>query len=424
MKGARGPLHRQKRPRGSVGSPSAASGRTFRLADFLVDHFRAGRRAQPVPELFWTAALRHCEGEAARSLATAAAARGLTETVCRLWAKVGEHRQIAQLLIAAGRLDEAMPWLNRAHRSGDAQAGFLAARELAHAGRLEEVPQWFERTPGLEPTQVMCRTAETLAEAGQIDAALAWFDRAAAAGDTDSLLDAAEPLARHGRLTEALSWFERAAAAGDSHAYEAAAERLFDAGCLDEARSWMERAEEAGSAGDLRPAVAEVAGADEPQEAASAQTAGAATAGPADIHPPNDDRPSPTRRLGEVSAWAARAAARAEAQPLAAARRLADAGEVDKALALAEEAAAAGEASALLWAAQRLADKGRWAEAFTWCRRAVAAGSELAAHLAVISLHELGRAADAEQLDRYGWNTRGDIASPWRLDESSLLEET
>ncbi|MGW2420806.1 tetratricopeptide repeat protein [Streptomyces sp. NPDC001709] len=415
VKGARGPLHRQRRPRGSVGSPSAASGQTYRLADFLVDHFRAARRALPVPPLFWEAAVWRCEGEAARDLASAAAARGLTETACRLWAKAGEHRKIAQSLIDSGRLNEAIPWLEQAHRAGDTQAAPLAAKELARAGRLDEVPQWYELSPEIDSAQANWRIAETLAEAGRIDAALPWFERAAAGGDTDSLLAAAEALADNGRLTEALSWFQRAAASGDTDAYASAAQRLSDAGRLDEARSWVERAEEAGLAGGLRPAAEGVARADEAEDA-PVQASRGATAGSVDISPANDDRPTPIRRLGEVSEWAARAAARAEAQPLAALRRLADAGEVDKALALAEEAAAAGDAGALMWGAQRLADGGRWAEAFAWCRRAVAAGSELAAHLAVISLHELGRTAEAEQLDRYGWNTRGDIAAAWRLD--------
>lgn len=421
VKGARGPLHRQKRPRGSAGSPSAARSQTYRLADFLVDHFRAARRAQPIPPLFWEAAMRHCEGEAAQDLASAAVARGLTETACRLWAKAGEHRKIAQLLIDSGRLNEAVPWLERAHRGGDAQAARLAAQELARAGRLEEVPHWCERTPGIAPAQAHGRIAETLAEAGRIDAALPWFERAAAGGDSDSLLAAAEALADNGRLTEALRWFRRAAASGDADAYAAAVERLWDAGRLAEARSWVELAEEAGSAGGLRLLVDETARAGG-SEGASPQAPSAATAGSVDT-PPDENRLTPICRLAEVSAWAARAAARAEARPLATVRRLADAGEVDKALALAEEAAAAGDAGALVWGAQRLADEGRWAEAFSWCERAVAAGSDLAAHLAVISLQELGRTAEAERLDLYGWSTRGGIAAAWRLDESSLREE-
>jgi hypothetical protein len=60
------------------------------------------------------------------------------------------------------------------------------------------------------------------------------------------------------------------------------------------------------------------------------------------------------------------------------------------------------------------------AEAFAWCQRAVAAGSEMGTHLAVVSLQELGRTAEAEQLERYRWNTQGQIAAPWRADDDLL----
>ncbi|MDR6980844.1 hypothetical protein J2X68_007586 [Streptomyces sp. 3330] len=71
MTGARGLLHRNKRPRGGALPAAQPPEPTYLLADFLVDYFRTVRQAQPVPDLFWQAAVEHSHGEAARALASA-----------------------------------------------------------------------------------------------------------------------------------------------------------------------------------------------------------------------------------------------------------------------------------------------------------------------------------------------------------------
>ncbi|MFI7396398.1 tetratricopeptide repeat protein [Streptomyces tendae] len=440
VKGVQGPLHSQKRPRGVPQSHSIVP--IYRVADFLVDHCRAERRAKPVPPLFWQAAAQHCDGEGAHNLAVAAADRGLIQVACQLWAIAGRHSEIADTLVKAGRMEEAMPWFARAAQAGDLKAAHTAALELARAGRLDDVPLWADRPPGTSDNRyAKTWTATILTESGHTDAAVTWFARAADAGDTTGLLAAAEALASDGRVDEALVWFERAFAAGDDEAPAVAAEICLGTGRFDKALNWIERCQQPERASFLRQTADELTQAGREHDAiawyARAAEAGNSTAAPQTVRTlsamlpdsqPGPITPEPSGRrsgqdtppsdhgqLGSVSAWAAQAETRAAARPLAAARRLADEGDIDAALQLAEEAATAGDPTALAWGAQQLADRGNWDRSLSWCRSAVAAGSEWAAHLAVVCLDELGRAREAEQLERYGWTPASDIAAPWHL---------
>ncbi|MDA5281195.1 hypothetical protein [Streptomyces sp. Isolate_45] len=72
VKGARGPLHLQKRARGSGQVPTTGAGDAgpvYQLADFLEQHGRSARRHARVPGIFWAAAIRHCTADTARVLA-------------------------------------------------------------------------------------------------------------------------------------------------------------------------------------------------------------------------------------------------------------------------------------------------------------------------------------------------------------------
>ncbi|MGY1583875.1 TIR domain-containing protein [Streptomyces sp. MN13] len=95
VKGVHGPLYVEKRPRGVfAGKKEPTHEPAYRVADFLVDHLRAQRRAQPIPALFWEAAARHCAGQGARDLAVAAASRGLKQIACLLWSQAGEFGEV------------------------------------------------------------------------------------------------------------------------------------------------------------------------------------------------------------------------------------------------------------------------------------------------------------------------------------------
>ncbi|MFJ9542983.1 tetratricopeptide repeat protein [Streptomyces sp. NPDC101225] len=267
IKGARGPLHPQKRPRGAFTQPLAAPGQLYRLADFLDSYGRTTRRLQRIPALLWHAALQHCDLETARTLATAAAARGLLEPACRLWAKAGADRHVAQCLARAGRLDEALPWFERASERGDRTALGHAAMELAAAGRLDEALPWFERACSNSDNGALRHAAEKLADAGRLDEALSWFERAGATDDAESLLVAAEELADAGRLDEALVWYENAWKAGETDACWLAARRLTEQDRLEQALVWFQRA--APTDDPVRNTAQELAGQGRPRQALS-----------------------------------------------------------------------------------------------------------------------------------------------------------
>ncbi|MHA5048317.1 hypothetical protein [Streptomyces sp. SD15] len=171
IKGARGPLHPQRRPRGSMEPGNPATRQTYRLADFLEDHGRAERRLERVPPLFWQAALRHCEDESAHRLALAAAARGFAEVACRLWGKVGAYEQVARTLTEMDRLDEALPWYERAAAEGNALAFRLAGRHLAEAGRADDALSWYERAAAAGDAEALLWAGDQLAETGRVDEA-------------------------------------------------------------------------------------------------------------------------------------------------------------------------------------------------------------------------------------------------------------
>jgi tetratricopeptide (TPR) repeat protein len=406
VKGVQGPLCLVKRPRGTAAANEPTPEPAYRVADYLLDHLRAVRRTQPVPSLFWQAAVRHCDGQAARDLALAASSRGLRQVACLLWARAGEFAEVGRQLARVQRLDEALLWFEKAHTTGDRSAAATAAEELVLAGRDDDAGAWCEQLPGVTTAEAARWTADAIAKAGRIDSALVWFERGADNGDASAYLSAAEILTDSGRSAEAIPWFERAAQADDAYVSEVAAEWL--SLIKQERRALPAQLEESeGVPHDY---------AGGPVRAGEAVIAATITLG-LDVH---DRRLEP---LGEVSRWAKYALRRHRPiTALASAQQLARRGELEQALSMAEKAAAQGEVSALYWAAQKLADAGRWSEAFRWCRRAVATGSELAAQLAIVCLEELGCTAEAEHLDRYGWTADGDIASPGILYPENVTD--
>ncbi|WP_329462270.1 hypothetical protein [Streptomyces sp. NBC_01431] len=190
VKGARGPLHPQRRRRGAS---IATNGQAYRLADFLEAHGRISRRLAPIPELFWQAALHSCEGEAAQALARAAEDRSLMEVACHLWAKSGALAEVGRILEEElDRKEEARVWFDRAAEEGDPQGCVHRGSRLAMEGHVQEAISWYERALPTARPYLLLSFGDRLAQEGHIDAALQWFERLAASGRAEAVLIAAD----------------------------------------------------------------------------------------------------------------------------------------------------------------------------------------------------------------------------------------
>ncbi|MGW8784082.1 tetratricopeptide repeat protein [Streptomyces sp. NPDC055796] len=479
VKGACGPLHPQKRPRGATHPAASSDEQTYRLADFLDQHGRTTRQISRIPSLFWQAALHHCSREGARHLAEAAIHRELTQTACDLWTKSGDYTAIgwalaeaqrpqeartafehavatgdaeglmgiAQLLWNAGRWDEAQAYFGRAAAAGNAEAFSTAAHLLACADQLDKALEWFERAAAAGYHDVLSLAALYLANDGQLDRALAWYERAATAGDHHAICSAAGMLESADRWDEALAWYERAAMVGSLEAIRSVAVHLAQADRWDTVLIWYERAVEAGAQGALRLAADHFAQADRWDEAL-AWYERAATAGDHEAIRSAASFLGQADRWSEALAWYERAAAAGDHGAIRwAARHLVEAGRWDEALAWYERAATAGDHEAIRFAAHDLAEADRWDEALGWYERAATARDHEAIGFAayqlgqagrwdealiwyeraatetgmpstwqaVDALRKLHRLEDAEALRRYGRDPSGRIAAPWHL---------
>ncbi|MFE5863896.1 tetratricopeptide repeat protein, partial [Streptomyces virginiae] len=326
VKGARGPLHPQRRPRGTSRTSSTPVGQTYRLADFLDQHGRAARRLERVPELFWHAAIEHCGPRAARALASAAEERGLSHIACRLWARGGDLTAVGRILARSGRLDEALTWYEHAAET-DHRALEEAAVRLVQAGRWDEAHPWIERAAAAGSRSAFLRAAESLRRVDQWEEALAWYERAATDGNHGTLLRVADHLAAAGRWEEGLAWYERAALEGNHDALFRVADRLAAISRWDEALTWYERAAETDQRA-LRTAA---------------------------------DRLADAGRWEEALAWYERAALDGNPDTVVqVADRLAAAGRWGEGLAWYERAALEGNHDALFRVADRLAAISRW----------------------------------------------------------------
>ncbi|MGW3209236.1 hypothetical protein [Streptomyces sp. NPDC001135] len=404
VKGARGPLHAQRRPRGATVAV-AGNGQAYRLADFLEAHGRSTRRLAPVPALFWQAAVQRCDHEAAHRLALSAEKRGLAETACRLWARSGHYVRVARVLENLERREEANAWYEAAAAAGDTHACRRRADDLASEGRLQEALVWLQRAAEAGDRDALLAGGSQLAAAGHLQDALKWFQHLGDAGSPRAFVTAAHWLATEGRLDEALEWCARAIAAGVDDATEAAARlkeqqwpqiatapgsppfasgpeellawggRLVAAGRISEALAWFERA----AAADMGPT-----------------TLGEAGWLLADAG-----------HLDEALSWLERAVRAGHPDALrVAGDKLAASGRIEDALVWFERAAVNGDAAALRSAGDCLAAAGRLEEALTWFGKAFDRGDSLALMMAAEWLLQAGRTTDAlarfQQASRIG----------------------
>ncbi|MFF2126135.1 tetratricopeptide repeat protein [Streptomyces olivochromogenes] len=408
VKGARGPLHPLKRPRGARTHDPRLVPQAYRLADYLDQYGRTERLLDPVPELFWQAARTHCSPETAGVLASEAANRGVTKDACALWIRAERYDLAAELLAEAGRLTEALGWFERAVSQGRTHCLAHAGDRLISDGRWDEALRWYERAFHAGHLEISRRVADQLVQAGLVQEALRWYEREIETDHREALPHAAQQLVAAGLLDQAgppwslrletpaqadhwaaksTEWYTKAISDGNAAALRQATDGPARPGHSAEALGWFEIAAQAGRTEALQLAAEHLA--NEGQVAASLNWCRRAiAAGHTDVLRYVADRiVSP----GEMIAWYEGAAEFGDADALQrVADRLAVEGRLDEALDWYRRVADAGRTEALSEAAEHLANDGRFEEALDWYERAAAAGHIEALQLVADSHASMG----------------------------------
>ncbi|MFC8585699.1 tetratricopeptide repeat protein [Streptomyces sp. NPDC057217] len=426
VKGAHGPLHLQRRPRGSAPRPTTdttGTDRVYQLADILEQHGRTTRRDARVPAIFWTAAIRHCTPDTARPLAEQAEHTGLLEQACRLWIRADEPFRVGVVLNRTGRTEEARAWFEHAAHHGDSRAAGRVAMILAEADRLEEALPWCARELAAGGFTAWEAIVGRLRVRGELDSLLVWYEAAEDAAENRAARTTTPPPTGHHPAGPAIPHYENRTRAGH---LEQMAHDLATAGRWDEALEWFERAA-AFRPDALRHAARRLAVVGRHEQALTTYGR-TVTDGDPDAYngvwdlfptsePPREafdwlDGVTGANRAAALFTAATRlfengdldgaldryhrAAEAGHPQALGrAAARLADAGHLDTALTWYERASAAGAPRALGHAAARLAEAGRLDTALTWYERAAAAGDTVVLHYAAGWLARAGRMEEA-----------------------------
>ncbi|HEV7975334.1 hypothetical protein [Amycolatopsis sp.] len=235
LHGVRGPL---TRIRPHPGRPEPAQPH-YRLADYLEQHALTTRRITPTPPALWNALIDHATSADHKTLAHAAASRGLRRIGARLYAgaaEAGDHlaaSSVASLLLEAELIQEAVIWFRRA---GDSR-GLTEADRLANdATREETAITWLEINATRRGTvaEEMQHLAPLLKKTGTIKKTIEKFQTRAEAGDHDGPWVTARLLEELGQVEEAITWYRRAAEAEDPRALPSAAWMLRKTGRTEE----------------------------------------------------------------------------------------------------------------------------------------------------------------------------------------------
>ncbi len=312
---------------------------------------------------------------------------------------------LAELLIAAGRDDEAIQFHARAAEGNIGSPGSLEAGAMAlkRVGRAHELLDYYKRIAESGNKEAICRATRLFEEQDRAEEAIDWLDsiscdiwdvfaRDAVDGEAARLLkktrgaDAAfgwlaarryprsaiRFLQQAGRHEEALTWYRAyAAKTGHTDPYT-----LVD--CL----------EQAGHLDEAIPVYQSLADTD-PYYGIHHSTRVFLHMG----------------RSEEAIAWLKRQGASEDRGRAlcAVAEGLGRAGQVDEALEYYQRASAAGDYFALDGAARLLRETGKVDLAMTWLRARADEGHRQALDAAIGILCDVGRDAEAEQLRQSGW---------------------
>ncbi|MDQ1019954.1 tetratricopeptide repeat protein [Streptomyces afghaniensis] len=405
IRGARGALHRRRRPRGT-GRASADDAPLYRLADYLEQVGRRRRRLVRIPELFWQSVMRHCRGADTEALGEAAWSRGLLRTACEIWIRGRCEGRAAEALADVGRIDEALTLYSVSAERGAHEAWLRGASLLAAVDwhtywhgfwdgrprRLQEALHWFEQAAECGNPSALRDAGEHLADVDELDRALEWFGRAAEEGDSSALLRAADRLASAGRFSEAFQWFERAFERGSLDGLVRAGSVLGEAGWPRVAQRWFVRAARSGHRDALVRAAECLADSGMLEAALDLfdQVGNGCALRRAGDHLFGAGRPE------EALEWYRRAADRGDIDALSCgAFVLMSSDRTEEALQWYQEAAARGDEGALVSAAQQLATHRDLSRALEWFQSAFDHGATDALRGAADHLVAAGRLEDA-----------------------------
>jgi tetratricopeptide (TPR) repeat protein len=244
--GVRGALVR-RRPRTRRMPGQAASGdlSCYRLADYLDQHGRVTRSEEPVPETLWRALLVHGDRSGHLALGRSAERRGLLRIAAQFYAQAeGGARNLAQLLEACGRPEDAYSWWIRSTtETGDINAlqNVLKTAPCETSEEIEEhLTWWWENVPKNSSQERTLRPLIRRLGSADDPKALRWWSRVAEYGGIDS--EAERVIVGHLRETKGpdavLAWYlERTS---DTQWYQGkAADLLVELGRTDEAISLL-----------------------------------------------------------------------------------------------------------------------------------------------------------------------------------------
>jgi TPR repeat protein len=188
----------------------------YRLADYLEQTGRTLRRTVLAPAALWDAFVRAADVRDLPRLAQEAARRRLERQALRLYqraAEAGDRRALlpaADLLQAAGHIDDANSLFQRAVEAGDPDALRRMAQPLERAGRINEAIDWYQRAAEAGDHNALGKVAELAEqseEADRIEQAVDWLQiLATEAGDPRARWEAARLMARAGRFDEAIDF--------------------------------------------------------------------------------------------------------------------------------------------------------------------------------------------------------------------------
>ncbi|MFJ3608752.1 tetratricopeptide repeat protein [Streptomyces anulatus] len=405
----------------------------WNVFDYLTDHTHT-----PIPDMTWHTAFQQTAD--ADELATMGfhahrVAPFIAEKFYRPAAEAGRAdvmNNLAVLLAAAGRFEEAERFQRRAAAAGDSDAVFNLGSLLSRTARSDEAEAAYRQAADAGHTSAMFNLGVVLGETARSDEAEAAYRQAADAGHTSAMNNLGVLMDHGGRRDEAEHTFRRAAAAGHVDAMNNLGILLAGAGRLDEAEAAYRQAVDSGDVHAMNNLGNLLARMGRPDEAEAAYRH-AADSGLADamvhlgILLENEGRPDEaeaayrqavgaghTSAISNLGSLLSNAGRPGEAE--AAYRRAADAGHTgamhnlgnllaragrpDEAEAAYRQAADAGHTESLNNLANLLAGTGRLPEAVAVYRRAADAGHTSAMNNLGSLLNHAGRPGEAEPLLR------------------------